>query len=150
VKGKAINMNYVNYDIAIVQKHRVELVGWPDGIPFANPSAIGTVGAVRILREALIVGDCKWIAQTKRQQGVHAAMLKTKRDAGDPIGKKRKQRSDKGKKRSRQGVEDISDGEPQKKKKRAAMSKSATSQLPPAYKSRNFINDESDDDEEEC
>lgn len=39
-------MNYANYDIAIVEKYKVELVGWPSQILFANPSAIGTVGNI--------------------------------------------------------------------------------------------------------
>ncbi|KAF8224369.1 hypothetical protein L208DRAFT_1018964, partial [Tricholoma matsutake] len=103
VKGKAINMNFINYDIAIVQKHKVELVGWSAMITFGNPSAIGTVGTVQMLQEALTtltIGEYKWIAQTKHQQAVHAAMLKMKCDTGDTIRKKRKQQSDKGKKRS--------------------------------------------------
>ena len=103
-------MNYVNYDIAIVEKHKVELVGWPTRIPFANPSAIGTIGDIRTLRGALTAGECKWIVQSKRQQGVHAAMLKTKRDSGVVVGK-RKQRSDKGKKRAHKGDEEDSSNE---------------------------------------
>lgn len=46
-------MNFINYDIAIVQKHKVELVGWSAMITFGNPSAIGTVGTVQMLQEAL-------------------------------------------------------------------------------------------------
>jgi hypothetical protein len=46
VKEKAVNMNYINYNVAIVEKHKVELVGWPATIPFANPSMIGTVGDI--------------------------------------------------------------------------------------------------------
>jgi hypothetical protein len=143
-------MNYVNYDIAIIQKHKVELVEWLAMNPFANPLAIGTVGSVWMLREALTISECKWIAQTNHQQAVHAAMLKMKCNAGNTIGKKRKQQSDKGKKRSRQADGEASDGEPQQKKKCTTMSKSVMSQLPPTYKSHNFINDELDEDEEEC
>ena len=138
-------MNYMNYDIAIVEKHNVELVGWPKAIPFANPSMIGTVGEIRILREALTSGECKWVAQSKRQQATHAAMLKMKRDNGEVIGKKRKQRSDKGKKRGRKDDgEGASNEEVQPKKQRVATRKSAASQLPPTYRSHEAVNEEMD------
>ena len=38
----------------------------------------------------------------KHQQGAHAQLLKEKCDTGEVIGKKRKQRSDKGQKRSQE------------------------------------------------
>jgi len=148
VKGKPVNMNYINYEIAIVEKHKIELVGWPQGITFANPSAIGTVGDIRLLRTALIAGECKWIVQTKRQQAAHAEVLKEKRDTGEVIGKKRKQRSDKGKKRGRQDDGEVSgDERVQPKKRRVTGSKSAKSQLPPVYKSRDVIDNESDEED---
>ena len=99
MKGKSINMNYVKYNITIINKHKVELVGWPSCILFANPSAIGTIGDIQTLQGALTAGECKWIVQSKCQQCVHATMLKTKCDSGEVVGK-RKQRSDKGKKRA--------------------------------------------------
>jgi hypothetical protein len=36
-------MCYVRYEQDIITKHKVELVGWPTSIRFANPSDIGTV-----------------------------------------------------------------------------------------------------------
>ena len=140
-------MNYVNYDVAIVEKHNVELVGWPSRITFANPSVIGTVDDIRTLRGALVAGECKWITQSKRQQDLHAAMLKTKRGDGEIIGKKRKQRSDKGKKRTHKGGDDGSDGEPRPKKRRTP-TKSAKSQLPPTYKSNEVVHSDLDEGED--
>ena len=146
VKGKAINMNYVNYDVAIVEKHKVQLVGWPSAIPFANPSTVGTVDNIRSLRGALIAGECKWIAQSKCQQDHHATMLKTRHDQGEVIGKKRKQRLDQGKKRTHKGGnEGSSDEQPQPKKKH--MRKSAQSQLPPTYQSCGLVNEVFDEED---
>jgi hypothetical protein len=93
-------MCYVKYEQDIVSKHKVELVGWPAAIKFSNPSKIGTVKEIRKLRQALKVGDCKWIAQSRRQQAAYAAMLAVKEAAGERVIKKRKERSDKGKMRA--------------------------------------------------
>jgi hypothetical protein len=143
-------MNYMNYETAIVEKYKVELVGWPPHIPFANPSTLGTMDAVRSLRSALQVGECKWVAQTLRQQAAHADKLKALRESGQIIGKKRKERSDKGKKRAHAGEQ--GGGQQEKTKRRAILrsnKSSSSSQVPPAPKSRAFIDDEDDDDEDE-
>jgi len=62
---KNITVNYVNYETAIVEKYKVELLGWPSKIKFANPSAIGTVDEICMLCDALKAGECKWVVQTK-------------------------------------------------------------------------------------
>ena len=93
-------MCYVKYKQDIVSKHKVELVGWPAAIKFSNPSEIGTVEEIRKLHQALKVGDCKWIAQSRRQQAAYVAMLAEKEAAGERVVKKRKERSDKGKTRA--------------------------------------------------
>jgi hypothetical protein len=96
---KNVGMCYVKYDQDIVTKHKVELVGWPVSIKFANPSEIGTVDDIRKLRQALKVGDCKWIVQSRGQQAAYAERLAEKVAAGEQVVKKRKERSDKGKPR---------------------------------------------------
>ena len=55
-------MSYTRYNIDIVEKLHVKLVGWPAGIPFASPSLISTVGDVKILHEALKTQECKWVS----------------------------------------------------------------------------------------
>ena len=75
-------MCYVKYEQDIISKHKVELVGWPAAIKFSNPSEIGTVEEIRKLRQALKVGDCKWITQSRRQQAAYAAMLAAKLGSG--------------------------------------------------------------------
>ena len=78
---------------------------------------VGTVDDIRSLCGALIARECKWIAQSKCQQDHHTTMLKTRCDKGEVIGKKRKQRLDKGKKRAHKGGnKGSSDEEPQLKR----------------------------------
>jgi hypothetical protein len=176
---KNVGMCYVKYDQDIVTKHKVELVGWPVSIKFANPSEIGTVDDIRKLRQALKVGDCKWIVQSRGQQAAYAERLAEKVAAGEQVVKKRKERSDKGKprvskkaasgqsgkggrkhiedKERRPGVgEDDSDNNeesrqpPKKKRKYTAAKGRVEKKLPPTQKSNEFINtDDEDDDDDE-
>ena len=81
-------MCYVNYEIDIVTKHKVELVGWPASIKFANPSEIGTIEDIRKLRQALKVGECKWISQSRGQQAAYAQNLARKAASGEQVVKK--------------------------------------------------------------
>ena len=93
-------MSYLHYDLDILVKHKVKLVGWPPGFPISNPSSISTVDQIKSLRDALKVGDCHWVKMTKRQQDEHAQEVKTRQGAGElAMVKKRKERSDKGKKK---------------------------------------------------
>lgn len=101
-------MCYVKYDQNIVTKHKVELVGWPAPIKFANPSEIGNVDDIRKLRQALMVGECKWIVQSRGQQAAYAEKVARKVAAGEQVPKKRKQRSDKGKRRGSKGGKNTS------------------------------------------
>ncbi|KAH7904823.1 hypothetical protein BJ138DRAFT_978571, partial [Hygrophoropsis aurantiaca] len=94
--GKSIRMNYLNYDVGIVEAHKVKLVGWPDGVPFMTPSNIGTVGEVRKLRDALKSGTCHWKNLTQRESDLHTEELQRRRKAGEAVGGTRKARSDAG------------------------------------------------------
>lgn len=175
---KTVGMSYVNYEQDIVTKHKVELIGWPASIKFANPSEIGTVDNVRKLRQALKVGECKWIAQSRGQQAAYAVKLAAKIASGQVAGKKRKQRSDKGKTRGSKGgkkvasnqsgkagrkhkerdasEDDSSDNDnaesrqpPKKKRKYGAAAKArAEKKLPPAPKSKAFIIDTDEDEDD--
>ncbi|EIW81513.1 hypothetical protein CONPUDRAFT_73223 [Coniophora puteana RWD-64-598 SS2] len=53
-------MYYDSYEEKVVQGYRARLVGWPAGVPFVRPSKIGTVGAIRRLRDALDSEECRW------------------------------------------------------------------------------------------
>ena len=96
---KNVGMCYVKYDQNIVAKHKVELVGWPASVKFANPSEISNVDDIRKLHHALNIGECKWIVQSQGQQAAYAEKITRKVAAGELVVKKRKQRSDKGKPR---------------------------------------------------
>ncbi|KAF8518835.1 hypothetical protein BU17DRAFT_90632 [Hysterangium stoloniferum] len=167
---KNVTMSYIKYDCNIVSKYKVELVGWPASIKFANPSEIGTIDKIRTLRQALRVGDCKWIAQSQRQQAAHMEKLTVKEAAGELVVKKRKERSDKGKVRTKGSMKDVlpkggqeggrcmRDSEndkgpqqpPRKKRKHATMTMSNTAkQLPPTRNSKEFISDYDDDTNED-
>lgn len=152
-------MCYVKYEQDIVTKYKVELVGWPTSIKFSNPSEIGTVGDIRKLRQALKVGECKWIVQSRGQQAAYAEMLAKKVAAGERVVKKRKERSDKGIPRVSKGGKKAASGgrlkeaglqesrQPPKKKQKykAHIEK----KLPPTMKSNEFISSDSEDDDDE-
>jgi hypothetical protein len=155
-------MSYTRYDVDVVQKLHVKLVGWPAGIPFTSPSLIGTVGDVKILREALQNLECKWVSLSQRQREEHSTKLAAMTAAGTPSIKKRKQRSDKGVKRAkrimnRQDNEGQNDGGigrgeqgPSRKRQKTTAEapppgpSSVQRMLPPMYKSREFIASDSD------
>lgn len=125
-------MNYTNYDTQVIQKYQCKVVGWTFN-KFISPFDIHTVDDLRTLRDALRCGACFWVRMTKAEVSKHTAEMVLREKAGEVIGKKRKQRSDKGVKkgsRAGQGVNDIEDssddgdnGEeagPSKKKKKTA------------------------------
>ena len=131
-------MNYTNYDTQVIQKYQCKIIGWTFN-KFISPFDIHTVDNLRTPRDALRCGACFWVRMSKAEVSKHAAEMVLREKAGEVIGKKRKQRSDKGvKKGSRAGrgtndVEDSSDngdnGEeagPLKKKKMAPQTKPTT------------------------
>lgn len=87
----------------IVSKHKVELLGWPTSIKFANPSEIGNVEDIQKLHQALRARECKWVVHSQAQQASFTEKLSRREAAGEQVEKKRKQRSDKGKLRVSKG-----------------------------------------------
>ena len=169
----------MKYEQEIIIKHKVELVGWPMSIKFANPSDVGTVSDIQRLFQALKTGECKWIMQSWGQQAAYAEMLTGKVAAGEQVVKKRKERSDKGKTREKgskkavtgkSGKEgrkvrgdndrgsgaseggDDDDKEPgllRKKQKHGTVAKAhVKKKLPPALKSKKFMVDSNDDNDD--
>lgn len=94
--NKKVKMNYFNYETAIVEVLGQRLVGWPKTVKFANPSEIGTVNEIRMLRDHLKSGQCHWVKLTRSQLDEHIADLRSRREAGETVGKPRKKRSDAG------------------------------------------------------
>ena len=155
-------MNYNNYDVSVVLKYKIRLVGWPLD-KFASPYNFNTVDKLRDLRDALRCGSCFWMRLSSRELTRHAKEMKERTAAGEVIGTKRKERSDKGskkgpRKRTRPAEEEKDDEGPSKKQQKVKSKKgkgkenarnpkkkrgSAKSQVPPT--SREWI--DSDDDE---
>ena len=89
-------MNYHNYETAVVETYGVRLVGWPEGVKFANPSTIGTVPEARKLRDALRGGSCFWKKMSKSELELFITDLDARRTARETVRKPRKKRSDAG------------------------------------------------------
>ncbi|KAF8637028.1 hypothetical protein AX17_003097 [Amanita inopinata Kibby_2008] len=104
-----INMNYVNYDKAIVQKYRVKLVGWPQTIPFTTPSNLSSVDHVRTLRHMLKTNACQWTQLSEREVEEHMENIIQRELAGEVVSRKRKQRSDKGRNRKKVAIDENHD-----------------------------------------
>ncbi|KAJ6502985.1 hypothetical protein DFH09DRAFT_838543, partial [Mycena vulgaris] len=56
----SVAMNYENYIKALVEGKNIGLVGWPEGVDFKRMSRQSAIGPLRILRDALKCGLCKW------------------------------------------------------------------------------------------
>lgn len=91
-------MNYNNYDVNVVLKYKVRLTGWPLD-KFVSPYNITTIDELRDLRNALRCGSCFWMGLLKRQVMQHVKEMEEQTAAGEVLGKKRKERSDKGSKK---------------------------------------------------
>lgn len=101
VAKKKIRINFVNFEVAIKEKHGIDLLGWPEGVPFQSPRAIINAEHLRSLRDALKAGTCRWAYMSRQQRLEYQDRLKERRTAGEMVGKARKKRSDVGKKRRR-------------------------------------------------
>lgn len=158
-------MNYQNYETSIVEVYHVKLVGWPEGVPFGNPSTFPSNDLVRLLKQALEDGECKWIKLTERQQKEHRDALAAKRKAGVVVGVKRKTRSDKGgvhnssgkgRRKSRRTTDselregsemDEEDEDEEDPQSSQPLRKSLRSQLPSSMKSKKFIDESSEEED---
>lgn len=144
-----ITMHYVNYEDAIVQRYSVKLVGWTHS-KFINPADINSVPDIRALRDALRSGACHWIRLSPQELQHHTAEVEARRQQGEIVGKKRKERSDKGMKRKRRTTTDENDptgegsGAQLAKKRKSGKNTSIGKQMPP--KSQAIIEDDDDED----
>jgi len=121
--SKKIEMNYANYNMAIVERYKVKLIGWTYD-KFVNPSLIGTMPDICMLRDALKSGECKWIKLDRHQLQAHRDEIKKRQENGEVLGKPRRERSDKGKTRRRKDSsdadEDVENIPPRRKGKQKA------------------------------
>ncbi|KAJ7858849.1 hypothetical protein B0H14DRAFT_2577574 [Mycena olivaceomarginata] len=77
ILGKTkVAMNYENYIKAIVEGKNIGLVGWPEGVDFKRMSKQSAIRPLRILRDALKCGTCKWKVLTAGEKSRLLAQFK--------------------------------------------------------------------------
>ncbi|KAM6488896.1 hypothetical protein JOM56_001311 [Amanita muscaria] len=108
-----VMMNYVNYDKAIIQKYHVKLIGWPTTIKFMTPANLSSTDDVRKLRNALKTKTCHWIHLSEMEVDEHMTSIAEREAAGEQVGRKRKQRADKGKPRKKTAQKQTVSGDTQ-------------------------------------
>ncbi|KAJ3569104.1 hypothetical protein NP233_g5274 [Leucocoprinus birnbaumii] len=144
--GSAVKMQYVRYDREIRAKYEVEIEGWPSNIPFTSPFNISTMFEIQLLHNTLRSGNCYWIAM--EDDAIEALNNKLKTV---PV-KNCARRSDFGTTRSphksAKPVEKKAEG-PAKSavtpRKRRRVGPAAGTQVPPMYKSKEFIDSSSEE-----
>ena len=116
--AKNLDMNYVNYDKAIMLLHGVKIIGWPLEA-FVSPSDVTNVIEIRKLRDAWKSGSCKWVRLTEAELNAHAASLEEREKNGKTIRKPRKKRSDAGVPRGKRKRDDKENAGPSAKRSKA-------------------------------
>ncbi|KAG6887201.1 hypothetical protein C0992_000146, partial [Termitomyces sp. T32_za158] len=166
VGTKNITMSYERYDSEVVERYSVVLRGWPEGLQFRSPAKITTMEDARVLRDALVSGECVWVKLSRKEKEARAKTRQEKIASGEIPVKKRKKRSDAGKprgpKKSKAGEkrhsreDDENNGEdsereepPQKRARKSSGRKSnaTAKKLPPMPKSNRSINNDDDTDD---
>ncbi|KAF6742547.1 hypothetical protein DFP72DRAFT_860399 [Ephemerocybe angulata] len=153
--SKRVKMNYINYDVAIRQRYKVQIIGWPAGMRLVCPAQITANDELQVLNSAVTDGECRWAKMTPAD----VVELEKKLESA-PV-RKRKVRSDVGKPRKKRGVvedegsdEEEDEERPAKKakatlkSKRGSKASRAAKMMPPAVKSRAIIESSSEEEEE--
>ncbi|KAJ7093860.1 hypothetical protein B0H15DRAFT_798935 [Mycena belliarum] len=109
-KNKTLTMSYAHCEVDVQQPWKVKLIGWPEDIPFVNPSKLGTIDRVRRIRDALRNNDIQWVHMRADEVAALEADIERRRKDGT-LGKTRKQRSDQGKKHRRARGDDDDDSD---------------------------------------
>ncbi|KIK10652.1 hypothetical protein PISMIDRAFT_108411, partial [Pisolithus microcarpus 441] len=84
--------------VAIKEKHGIDLLGWPEGMPFQSPHAIINTEHLQSLCDALKADTCCWAYMSRQQCLEYQDRLKEQQTAGEVVGKACKKQSDVGKK----------------------------------------------------
>ncbi|KAJ7194192.1 hypothetical protein GGX14DRAFT_576511 [Mycena pura] len=59
-KRTKVAMNYENYIKSMVEGKNIGLIGWPQGVAFKRMSLQSALPPLKILRDALNAGSCRW------------------------------------------------------------------------------------------
>ncbi len=73
MKKPAASMSYSHYQMDIVEKYSIKLIGWPARLlPMTSPSDICVLANLRLLHDALVKGSCRWVhlSQPEVQQRI--------------------------------------------------------------------------------
>ncbi|KAI6010639.1 hypothetical protein BKA83DRAFT_4132479 [Pisolithus microcarpus] len=60
VAKKKNQINFINFEVAIKEKYGIDLLGWPEGVPFQSPCAITSAEHLWTLRDAFKAGSSAW------------------------------------------------------------------------------------------
>ncbi|KAG6874258.1 hypothetical protein C0993_000738 [Termitomyces sp. T159_Od127] len=133
-----VTMFYEKYDVEVVERHSVVLRGWPEGLQFRSPAKITVMEDARVLRDALVSGECMWVkskAAGTQEVKCWKETVSPEADLDDEA-----------------NGSEASEKEPQPPKKRARKSGgkkgSTASKLPPIPKSSEFVDTDTDGDDE--
>ncbi|KAI6135982.1 hypothetical protein F5141DRAFT_995517 [Pisolithus sp. B1] len=98
VVKKKIQINFINFDVAIKARYGIDLLGWPEGIPFQSPHTITNAEHLWTLHDALKAGMCHWAYMSRQQCKQHQNQLKEQQNAGEVVRKPCKKHSNAGRK----------------------------------------------------
>ena len=129
------------------QINTLKLVGWPKNVKFITPVNLSSVDEVRALIHALKSEECRWVSLSTADIEEHMASIVAREAAGEQIGWKRKQLSDKGMPwKKSAGHTDSSQQQPQQSNRSGQTAKSACTSK---FKSREVLSD-TDDEPDSC
>ncbi|KAF8132909.1 hypothetical protein EV363DRAFT_1397828 [Boletus edulis] len=80
-----VKMNYTNYELHIVERYGMTLIGWPVSGHVRNPSKIGGRQEVEKLLSALQSEKCKWVKLTDNELTTRVTRNKARQAAGEKI-----------------------------------------------------------------
>ncbi|KAJ7200120.1 hypothetical protein GGX14DRAFT_572234 [Mycena pura] len=145
ILNNTVRIDYVNMDVAIREKWRVEISGWPADINMVAPSKVKNIERLRRLRDGWVSGRICWVAMTAEQVAELTKKLDAVRDKNGGVVKTRKARSDTGGKRGKRVKAPRAVGKPGKKGPTAKSNTLAKK----ASKAQRRIEEEDEEEEDE-
>ncbi|KAF7972006.1 hypothetical protein HWV62_19293 [Athelia sp. TMB] len=92
--GQQIPMSYTNFQVNILEKYYIKIIGWPAGVPFIKPADIGSVDDLRKIVAAFKTGAAYWRPLTAHEKRVVMDDVKKRKEMGVSAIKPRAKRSD--------------------------------------------------------
>ena len=102
-------MNYENYELQIVEKHSVDLIGWPC-TTFGNPGTIGRNNVFALLK-VLEAGTCHWTTLSPEELSERKERNQMREANGEQVYKPKKPRKARQRPNAK-SAETISESEP--------------------------------------